>query len=617
MSLRKSLEFLHQDIERIRIMKIIKGIKNKIINYYKTASIQNVISLSFTIVAISGMLIVLSAFYLRFTIATEDMVSKNNEAILEQVNLNLDSYLKRVMKISDTIYYRAIKKNDLAIDNIDKEMDLIYEANRDYLISISLFSDYGEILASYPVKQLKNNLDPRENDWFKVAVNKRENLHFSTPHVQNLFYDPNYKYTWVVSLSRAVEVTENSKINGGVLLVDMNFSGIEQICDNVDMGQNGYIYLIDNNGEIIYHPRQQLIYSNLIEENNYKVASYEDGDYIEKFQKSKRLINIKTVGYTGWKIVAVSPISDITANYNEIKIFTIFIMLFGILSLVSVNIYVSSRIANPIKELEKSLREFEDGVVNLNITESGSYEIQHLARSIKAMVNKMNILMDNVMKEQESKRKSELNALQAQINPHFLYNTLDSIVWMIENENYEGAITMVTALARFFRISLSKGKNIITVKDELEHAKNYLTIQNIRYKNRFTYQIEAEEEVLDLSSIKLIVQPLIENAIYHGMEYMDGDGDITIKAYIKDKDLYIDIIDNGLGMPEEVADSLLIIENNKNNNKKGSGIGLKNVHERIKLYFGEDYGLEIYSEPDEGTIIRIHLPKEKYNRGVK
>lgn len=615
MFLRKSLEYRHQGIERIEFMKIIKNIKNKVINYYKTASIQSIISLSFTIVAVSGMLIVLGAFYLRFTIATEDMVSKNNEAILEQVNLNLDSYLRRVMKISDTIYYRAIKKSDLAAEDINKEMDLIYEANRDYLISISLFSDYGEILASYPVKQLKNNLDPRENDWFKVAVNKRENLHFSTPHVQNLFYDLNYKYTWVVSLSRAVEITENSKIKSGVLLVDMNFSGIEQICDNVDMGRNGYIYLIDSNGEIIYHPRQQLIYSNLIEENNYKVASYEDGDYIEKFQKNKRLINIKTVGYTGWKIVSVSPISDITAKYNEIKIFTVFIMLFAILSLISVNIYVSSRIANPIKELEKALREFEDGVVNLNITENGSYEIQHLARSIKAMVNKMNILMDNVMKEQEGKRKSELNALQAQINPHFLYNTLDSIVWMIENENYEGAITMVTALARFFRISLSKGKNIITVKDELEHAKNYLTIQNIRYKNKFTYEIQSEEEVLDLASIKLIVQPLIENAIYHGMEYMDGDGDITIKAYIKNEDLYIDIIDNGLGMPEEVADNLLICDNTKTTNKKGSGIGLKNVHERIKLYFGEEYGLEIYSEPDEGTTIRVHMPKEKYNRG--
>ena len=245
---------------------MLNSIKSKIIGYYKKASIQYIISISFTIVAVIGMIVVGGALYLRFTNSTEEMVLKNNKSILEQVNLNLDSYLRKMMKISDTIYYRAIKKTDLSDENIDKEMDLIYEANKDYLISISLFSDYGEVIASYPLQQLKNNIDPRESEWFQSAISKRENLHFSTPHVQNLFYDPNYKYTWVVSLSRAVEITESGRINGGVLLVDMNFSGIEQICKNVDMGKNGYVYLIDRDGEIIYHPRQQLIYSDLIKE---------------------------------------------------------------------------------------------------------------------------------------------------------------------------------------------------------------------------------------------------------------------------------------------------------------------------------------------------------------
>lgn len=585
---------------------MLNSIKSKIIGYYKKASIQYIISISFTIVAVIGMIVVGGALYLRFTNSTEEMVLKNNKSILEQVNLNLDSYLRKMMKISDTIYYRAIKKTDLSDENIDKEMDLIYEANKDYLISISLFSDYGEVIASYPLQQLKNNIDPRESEWFQSAISKRENLHFSTPHVQNLFYDPNYKYTWVVSLSRAVEITESGRINGGVLLVDMNFSGIEQICKNVDMGKNGYVYLIDRDGEIIYHPRQQLIYSDLIKENNYEAAKYEDGNHVEKFEGDKRLVTVKTVGYTGWKIVAISPMTDITADYYEIRVFAIFMMFFAIFTLISINMFVSSRIANPIKELEKSVNEFENGVVNLNISESGSYEIQHLGKAIKSMVKQMNMLMENIMNEQEAKRKSELNALQAQINPHFLYNTLDSIIWMIENENYDGAIVMVTALARFFRISLSKGKNVITVKDELEHARYYLTIQNIRYKNKFTYDIKAEEEVLNLTSIKLIIQPLIENAIYHGMEYMSGDGDILVQAYLKNDELYIDIIDNGLGMPQEVADKLLTNENGVQ--KKGSGIGLRNVHERIKLYFGDSYGLEIYSEPNEGTTIRIHMP---------
>ncbi len=612
MFLKRSLEYHLLGIERIERNNMLKLIKEKLTTYYKKASIQYIISISFTIVAVLGMIVVGGALYIRFSNSTEEMVSKNNETIIEQVNLNLDSYLRNMMKISDTIYYRAIKKTDMSIENVDKEMDLIYEANKDYLISITLFSEYGEIIASYPLEQLKLNIDPRENDWFKNARNKRENLHFSTPHVQNLFYDPNYKYTWVVSLSRAVEITESGNISSGVLLVDMNFSGIEQICKNVEVSKNGYVYLIDRDGEIIYHPRQQLIYSNLISENNYEAAKYEDGNHIESFEGNKRLVTVKTVGYTGWKLVAISPMSDVTADYYEFRVFAIFIMLFAIFTLISINMFVSSRIANPIRALEKSVKELEDGVGKLNIPEKGSYEIQHLGKAIKSMVKQMNQLMDNIMLEQEAKRKSELNALQAQINPHFLYNTLDSIIWMIENENYDGAIIMVTALARFFRISLSKGKNVITVKDELEHARNYLTIQNIRYKNKFTYSIEAEEETLNLTSIKLIIQPLIENAIYHGMEYMSGDGDIEVKAYKKDEDLYIDIIDNGLGMPQEIADKLLVA-NVSNHQKKGSGIGLRNVHERIKLYFGEKYGLEIYSEPDEGTTIRIHMPSIEFN----
>lgn len=584
-------------------------IKLKIQKFMKKCrdtSIQHIISVSFTVISIIGMVVVGGALYFRFINSTEFMVSENNKAMLEQVNLNLDNYLRNMMKVSDTTYYSVIKKKDVATENINKEMDLLYETNKDSLISICVFSDKGEVISASPVGQLKSSVDPRESDWFSKALIKRENLHFSTPHVQNLFVDPSNKYKWVVTLSRAVELTNNKKITSGVLLVDINFSGIEQICKSVNVGKSGYVYLIDREGEIIYHPRQQLIYSNLIEENNKQEAEYEDGNHTETFKGENRMVTIKTVGYTGWKIVGVTPMSDITSDYKQMSLFAIFIMFFGVFILVFLNMFVSSRIANPIKALENSVKKLENGVKDVDISISGSYEIQHLGKAIRSMVNQMHTLMDNIVEEQESKRKSELNALQAQINPHFLYNTLDSIVWMIENENYDGAIIMVTALARLFRISLSKGKNIITVRDEIEHARNYLTIQNIRYKNKFTYDIQVDENTLNFASIKLIIQPLIENAIYHGMEFMGGDGEILIKTYIKDNDLYIDVVDNGLGMEQDVADTLLTSESKVE--KKGSGIGLKNVHERIQIYFGKDYGLKVYSEPDEGTTISIHMP---------
>ncbi|OOM75163.1 sensor histidine kinase YehU [Clostridium puniceum] len=587
-----------KDLIKLRIQKLIKRCKD--------TSIQHIISVSFTVISVIGMVIVGGALYFRFINSTEFMVSENNRAMLEQVNLNLDNYLRNMMKVSDTTYYSVIKKKDLATENINKEMDLLYETNKDSLISICVFSELGEVISASPVGQLKSSVNPRDSEWFTKALIRKENLHFSTPHVQNLFVDPSYKYKWVVSLSRAVELTNNKKITSGVLLVDINFSGIEQICKSVNVGKSGYVYLVDREGEVIYHPRQQLIYSNLIEENNKEQATYEDGNHMETFQDEKRLVTVKTVGYTGWKIVGITPMSDITSDYQQISLFAVFIMFFAVFILVFLNMFVSSRIANPIKSLEKSVKKLENGVKDVDISISGSYEIQHLGKAIRSMVTQMHTLMDNIMIEQESKRKSELDALQAQINPHFLYNTLDSIIWMIENENYDGAIIMVTALARLFRISLSKGKNIITVRDEIEHARNYLTIQNIRYKNKFTYDIEVDQKTLNFASIKLIIQPLIENAIYHGMEFMGGDGEILVKTYIKEEDLYIDVVDNGLGMLQEVADTLLT--NEAKIEKKSSGIGLKNVHERIQLYFGKAYGLKIYSEPDEGTTISIHMP---------
>lgn len=207
--------------------------------------------------------------------------------------------------------------------------------------------------------------------------------------------------------------------------------------------------------------------------------------------------------------------------------------------------------------------------------------------------------------------KSELDALQSQINPHFLYNTLDSIVWMIEGERYEDAVFMITQLASLFRISLSRGKTIISVEDEIKHAKNYMNIQKIRYKNVFRVDFAIDEDILNCCTVKLVIQPLLENAIYYGVECMDGDGEIRVVGYRSETDIYIEVHDNGLGMPKDMVDALLT--ENDRVRKSGSGVGLINVHNRIRLRFGEPYGLEIESCPDEGTMVRIHLPDIAYS----
>ena len=202
--------------------------------------------------------------------------------------------------------------------------------------------------------------------------------------------------------------------------------------------------------------------------------------------------------------------------------------------------------------------------------------------------------------------QSELTFLKNQINPHFLYNTLESITWMIEGERYEDAVFMITQLASLFRISLSRGKTVISVEDELKHARNYMNIQKVRYKNIFEVRFDIDPEILQCCTVKLVVQPLLENAIYYGVECMDGDGEIDVNGYRREDDIYIEVRDNGLGIPENEVEQLL--KENNRVHKRGSGVGLLNVHNRIRLRFGEEYGLEIESEPDEGTTVRIHLP---------
>ena len=593
------------------MLKLINSKINNVLKRYENTSIQSIISTTFTIICIIGMLGVGGAIYVCFINSTEEIVYENNMFIAEQVNSSLESYLRNMMRISNGTYYSILKKNNFSESNVNNKLDLLYETNKDLLVSICVFTEDGKVVSSSPVGQVKDLVNPAESDWFLKARKRSENLHFSTPHVQNLFIDHDNQYRWVVSLSRAVDITYDGQIVSGVLLVDMNFSGIEQIFRNIDVGKNGYIYLINNDGEIIYHPKQQLIYSNLLEENNIVASTYDDGSIKEIFKGEDRLITVKTVGYTGWKVVCVTPIKDITSDYRRVGIIVIFILLLSIFIFSYLNMIVSVRITNPIVELEKSVKQLENGDNNVDISIKGSYEIQHLGKAIKSMIKQMHVLMENIIQQQEAKRKSELNALQAQINPHFLYNTLDSIIWMIENENYDGSIIMVTALARLFRISLSKGKNIISVRNEIEHVRNYLTIQNIRYKNKFTYEIQDDENTLDLCCIKLIIQQLVENAIYHSMEFMDGDGEIIIKLYINDDNLFIEVIDNGLGMTEDEAMNLLKKE--RKNKSKGSGIGIKNVNDRIKIYFGEKYGVSIYSEPDEGTMIRINMPCIRYD----
>lgn len=579
--------------------------------FWKRISIRYTIFIYFTVSALVAMLLGGVALYVQMSRQLSAVVQEESQAVLSQVNRSVDSYLRTIMKLSDSLYYGVIKNADLSADSINDQITLLYDNNKDNIANIALLSKEGELLEAVPAARLKTDLDVTQEEWFGNTLERTDNLHFTTPHVQYIFDNSEQQYRWVITLTRAVEITHGTSTEQGILLIDIRYSSLQQILEDISLGNQGYLYMIGSEGELIYHPKMQLIETGWMEENTAAAAQYRDGSYKEEYNGESRDISVKSVGYTGWKLLSVTPEKGLSLSNLKMRLFVVFVAAAFLFALVLINAFISSRITNPIQELEKSVNAIEAGELDTQVYTGGSYEIRHLGRSIGDMARRIQTLMQDIVAEHESKRKSEFDTLQSQINPHFLYNTLDIIVWMIENEQKQEAVKVVTALARFFRISLSKGKSIIPVRDELEHIRNYLTIQQMRFKNKFTYEIETDGEVLDLACLKLMLQPLVENAIYHGMEFMDGDGEIHVRVRREAEDLFFEISDNGLGMTKEQVENLLGDKPHVSS-RRGSGIGVKNVNERIRLYFGEAYGLVIESEPDVGTLIRCHLPAQPY-----
>lgn len=570
-------------------------------------SIRNSIFIYFTITSLVAVLLIVISIYSRLSSQLYDTVKQENVNLVNRVDSSMEVYLRNIMKLSDTIYYGIIKNTNLSEDSIGEKLTLLYNNNKEQVSNIALISKEGEPISVVPAARFRKNFKAEDEEWFVNALNKTENIHFTLPHVQKMFEKGDNSYKWVISMSRAVEITVGGSTEQAVLLIEMAYQGLEEVLDEVTLGNGGYIYLMDSKGEIIWHPKYELIASGRVKENNLVAAGYDDGSREEIFNGTRQTVVTKTVGYTGWKLVGVIKGTGISLNMLKTRLFIVFVILLIIFIVILINSYISFRVTNPIRELEKSVKALEEGNLDADIYMGGSYEVQHLGKSVQDMKFRIKGLMQDIVNEHEEKRKSEFDSLQAQINPHFLYNTLDIIVWQIENEKQSEAVHTVTALARFFRLSLGKGKNIVTVKDEIEHVKNYLMIQHMRFKNKFDYEFDIAEDVLELPSLKLMLQPLVENAIYHGMEFMDGDGMIMVKAWRKEDELYLSVADNGLGMTEDKVEMILTGESTSGNGR-GSGIGVKNVNERIKLYFGEAYGLTIDSEPDEGTTVIIHLP---------
>ncbi len=588
-------------------------------------SIQVTIALAFSIVSVS---IIVAAIVIAYSVTEETARITSlhfTQQLVKQIANTIESYIEYMNSISafiqaDTEVQEFLTESDpqkkqLAGRHATEILKTLSQSRKDISL-VAVFDQKLNFISHDENFEMNPFVDPTQLVWFQEAQKVKGNPVISSSHVQNIIKD---RYRWVISLSRSID-KRGSREPIGVLLVDLNYDVISRICSSVQLGRKGYLFILDKNGEIVYHPQQQLIFSGLKGENIRQILEEpQDSFSIEDVERDK-FYSVQIMRSTGWKVVGVNYRSELVENRDKIRSTYAFwgLTFFSITILLS--IFLSQQISRPIKQLRKTMQQVEQGNFNVRATIGTHNEIGELSKTFNIMLSEIQKLVQRVTEQQELKRKSELKALQMQINPHFLYNTLDSIIWMAEGGKQQEVIAMSSSLARLFRLSISKNKEIIDIASEVEHVRNYLTIQKIRYKDKMDYRIEVPDEIKRYKTVKIILQPLVENAIYHGIKNKEGTGLIVIYGRKTNEGVELIVQDDGVGMSAEALQqlkdtiagngkkSVTTIGESSNPLSSHSGLGVHNVDERIKLYFGNSYGLEYESKEDFGTVVRIKLP---------
>lgn len=546
------------------------------------------------IFAISISIFTISSFS-RFIINNSDEQSKE---ISRQIVYNYDNYISSIIDACNGIQAK-IDNINLNVDQAEAKnyMDDFLMYNTD-ISNLSIFSLKGKTFISTSKDKYEAN-DVLEQAWFERAV-KEPSLHFfSNPYIINNEYR--------ILVSKVM--SHNRGTDKALAMIELDSQVMINLAKNTNLGIDGRIIIVDDDSNIVYASINE--YSNqatIIETINHIVIGTSNATLNGK----KMAVTVDTINNTKWKIAIFINI-DKAQTVKETYIY--FLALFVIVTVLittAILSYISKRISNPIRDLEKAMRKIENSdflnVEEVDTTDISQIEVASLSENFNKMMIRIKELMDKVVIEQNAQRESELKALQNQINPHFLYNTLDSIVWLVENNKNKEAAQMVVSLAKLFRISISRGRNIITVNDEIEHAKSYLIIQSYRYADAFKYEFDVDDKVLEYTTMKLILQPLIENAIYHGLKNRIDEGLIKIGAHIVDDKIVFTVSDNGYGMKEEKISELYRNFENPNLN---DGVGIKNVYLRLRIYYGVEANLKIDSELDEGTTIIITIPMKR------
>lgn len=599
----------------------------KKLNFFKHINIKAKIVVSFSILLVVTLLVIGIMSIYKYSRAMEKSTSQYSYQVIEQVIKNVEYYVNEMKSISNIANYnyyvqKYLKNTDSKYTpenyrdatEVVQLMDNIVGIRQD-IVSIFIFGKNNSIISNNSNNRINRDFNFKRQQWFTDAEKNKGESVIIRPHKQSYVMDSS---KLVISLSRSISSYDAKDTNQGVILIDLNLKVLDDICGSIKLGKEGYIFIIDSEGNIIYHPDYSYMYramdemyiKNIFKEDDIiipEVLQSDEGSYIKKLDSGKRQITYKKFKSTGWTVVGVSSYNESMREINKIRTFIIVIGIICLICAFAVSILISSMISKPVKRLESLMEEAEKGNLDVAIDFDSRDEIGMLSQRFNNMITKIKHLMEEVVIEQEAKRKTEFKALQAQINPHFLYNTLDSIIWMAE-ENKEEVVIMADALAKLFRLSLSKGEEIIPVTHEFEHVRNYLIIQSMRYANKFDYIIDLSPEIVGLKMLKLVLQPIVENSLYHGIKNKRQKGLIVIRGRIFEGKLLLQVMDDGIGMDEKKCKEILVSRSSSDSRKGFNGVGVKNVNERIKLYYGQEFGLEFISSPGVGTVVEIMLP---------
>lgn len=550
--------------------------------------------------------------------AIMNKISSSIEQTILQTGRMISMDMSKARKISDLIYINPkIQKNlaEYSKMNLDEFQDCYVEMRDDLNILTTFSNAYDVVLyyketepftLGYSAPKLQCESKISNTLAYKKLIQNNSEYYWCTTKLK-VFGEFNSESIHVMLL-RNIKSLENGE-HIGVMTVSYSEKYISDILQKVSLGKSGFLFVMDEAGIVISHHNNDLLMTD-ISDRAYaqKIKKSPSGSFTQQIGKESYLFNYNNIEGTDWHIVGVVKVQELTNELGYIRMAIIFSGMAVMVVAVLFSIKISNGISRRVKKLAKAMKRVEEGNLDVNI-KSGkpADEISLLYKGFNSMQEEIRNLIEQIKVTNQKKRSAELKALQHQINPHFLYNTLDSINWMAASRYKANDISMmVTSLASLFRLSLNKSNEITTVQNELEHVKSYINIQKIRFDGAFDVMFEVEHSLDDFKIIKLILQPLVENSILHGFKDIDYKGEILIKVFNKGEEIHFEVSDNGVGCDVELMNGKLLDSTNLEVNK--GGYGVKNVDERIKLCYGDQYGIKFYDNGCSGTTVLIRLP---------